>query len=229
MHLAKNLILAFSLSALMTSCDKVKTIVDEVTGNDKPKERVVGRSHIVSSGRETLDKWKAEPNVFVVVDFYSDTCEPCRVLEASLKEMASKYGDKSVILKVNIDRNSALAEEYGVSGTPDVRCYLNGKEVDKFVGTKPDDQLDKIFAKHTKEIDDDLPILEREVETEPSGPITVQREKGYLPPGVERAKIPKDMKGQMQISSPGKKGSTEPKPIIDLGPAPQEDEPEKSE
>lgn len=228
MTLPRNIIFALSLCTLLTSCDKVKSIVDEVTGGDVPDERVEGRKRVVSAGPETVTEWKSEPNVLVAVDFYSEGSEQCRELAPILTAMAEKYGDKAVVLRVNVDRNSGFAQENGVSTVPDVRFYLNNNEVDKFVGPQNEDKVDGIFARYTEEIDGDLPVAKRaKEEKKPAGPITVQREKGYLPPGVERVKVPEDVNGAIQIQSPAMKQSEKEKPVVDMGPPPAEEKPEE--
>lgn len=225
---SRNIIVALSLCTFLSSCDKVKNLVEEVTGADVPDERVVGSKRVQPAGPELVSQWKAEPNVLVAVKFYSDSCEPCRELAPIMTKMAETYGEKAVVLKVNVDRNSSFAQESGVSGVPDVRFYLNGEEVDKFVGLQTEDDVDGIFVKYTNEIDDDLPVAKREKEEKPSGPITVQREKGYLPPGVERVKIPEDVDGSIQIQSPAMKKPESEKPVIDMGPPPAEEGKEES-
>jgi thioredoxin-like negative regulator of GroEL len=68
-----------------------------------------------------------------------------------LEQLATKYPEKIEIAKINVDEddNQELAIMYGVRSIPQVNIFKGGKEVDKFVGALPPEQIEEFIAKHT--------------------------------------------------------------------------------
>jgi thioredoxin 1 len=62
----------------------------------------------------------------VIVDFYADWCGPCKMQAPVLDEFSKKIPSANV-LKVNVDANSDLAEEYGIMSIPTMVVFTEGK------------------------------------------------------------------------------------------------------
>ncbi|MCX8167067.1 MAG: thioredoxin [Candidatus Micrarchaeota archaeon] len=78
----------------------------------------------------------------VLVDFYADWCGPCRFLSPILEEIEKEKSVKGLkIVKVNVDEETDLAEEYSVMSIPTLYLFLNGKEVGKQIGALPKERL----------------------------------------------------------------------------------------
>ena len=54
----------------------------------------------------------------ILVDFYADWCAPCKAMNPILKSVKSKMGDQIKILKINIDKNQAVANKFNIRGIP---------------------------------------------------------------------------------------------------------------
>lgn len=65
----------------------------------------------------------------VVVDFYSTECPPCEALAPKFDAMAELYGDKIKFLKIFRQGNRELATELGVSSSPTLLFFDNGKQI----------------------------------------------------------------------------------------------------
>lgn len=65
----------------------------------------------------------------VVVDFYSTECPPCEALAPKFEAMAELYGEKIKFLKIFRQGNRELATELGVSSSPTLIFFENGKQI----------------------------------------------------------------------------------------------------
>ena len=65
----------------------------------------------------------------VVLDFYSTECPPCDALAPKFESMAELFGQEAKFLKIFRQQNRDLAEKLGVSSSPTVLYFEDGKEV----------------------------------------------------------------------------------------------------
>ncbi|OQP57158.1 thiol reductase thioredoxin [Niastella vici] len=63
----------------------------------------------------------------VVVDFFATWCGPCKMMEPVLKQLKEKIGENATILKMDIDKNPAYANRYGIQAVPTVIVFKAGK------------------------------------------------------------------------------------------------------
>ena len=63
----------------------------------------------------------------VLVDFYADWCGPCKAMEPVVKEIAKTIEGKARIVKVNIDKQSHIAQSYNVSAVPTFMVFKKGQ------------------------------------------------------------------------------------------------------
>ncbi len=84
----------------------------------------------------------------VLVDFWADWCGPCKMLGPVLESLAAEPGAAWSLVKVNVEAQPDLAQQFGIRGIPDVRLYAGGEEVARFAGAMPEPQLRTWLTEH---------------------------------------------------------------------------------
>ncbi len=77
----------------------------------------------------------------VLVDFWAEWCNPCRMLSPVIEQIAEEYKDRAIIGKVNIDEEPELAGRYGVMSIPTLIVYKDGNVAAKSVGVVGKDKI----------------------------------------------------------------------------------------
>lgn len=77
----------------------------------------------------------------LVVDFWAPWCGPCRMIAPVLEELSESYTDRAEFVKVNVDENAELSQEYGIMSIPCVMVFKGGELVGKNIGFVPKDAL----------------------------------------------------------------------------------------
>ena len=84
----------------------------------------------------------------VVVDFWADWCEPCKVLMPMLEKIAEEYNGAFLLAKVNADEQGMIAQQFGVRSLPTVMVIQNGQPVDGFAGAQPENAVREMLGKY---------------------------------------------------------------------------------
>jgi thioredoxin 1 len=71
----------------------------------------------------------------VIVDFWAEWCGPCKMIAPLLDEVAKEMGAKVKIVKVNVDEEQQLAQQYGIYNIPTLLFFKDGKVREQVVGT----------------------------------------------------------------------------------------------
>lgn len=77
----------------------------------------------------------------VLVDFYAEWCGPCKIMAPVLKNIVSKVNGKARILKVDVDKNKAAADKFGVRSVPTLIIFKNGQIKWQQAGVVTESQL----------------------------------------------------------------------------------------
>ncbi len=77
----------------------------------------------------------------MVIYFWAPWCGHCKMFTPVYAEAAAEMAGKVRFAKLNCDENSSMAVQCNVTGTPTVVVYVDGKEVDRIVGSLSKDAL----------------------------------------------------------------------------------------
>lgn len=77
----------------------------------------------------------------VVVDFFAEWCGPCKMMKPILEQFKERVGDRARVIKVDVDRNPAAANAYGIRGVPTLAIFKNGEVVWRKAGVVSADRL----------------------------------------------------------------------------------------
>ncbi len=88
---------------------------------------------------ETLTSAHIDPKVLraagpVALDFYDETCPPCRVLEPRLERVAEQYAGRVPVYRVDVQQDPAAAQRFGVMSIPTVLVFRAGAVVERLDG-----------------------------------------------------------------------------------------------
>lgn len=113
-------------SNFMTIQDTFKELATKY-GVEKSAENEVS-SNIIEVTEENFKEVVEQADKPLVIDIYSTTCGPCKMMEPILKELSHQYKGEVQFVKINCDTQSALAARYGVTHLPTILFVKPGEE-----------------------------------------------------------------------------------------------------
>jgi thioredoxin 1 len=76
----------------------------------------------------------------VLVDFWAEWCAPCRIVGPIVEELATEYGEKLKVGKLNVDENQ-ISGKYGVMSIPSLLIFKDGQVVKTMIGAQSKDNF----------------------------------------------------------------------------------------
>ena len=84
----------------------------------------------------------------VLVDFHADWCGPCKMLAPILKQVKDELGENVKIIKIDVDKNQPLANQFQVRGVPTMILFKNGKQLWRQSGVLQKDEIVSLINNH---------------------------------------------------------------------------------
>jgi thioredoxin 1 len=91
-------------------------------------------------------------DTYIIVDFYTTWCGPCKQLAPIYEQLAQDYTDDKTIkfLKVDVQDLDELADEYEISSIPTLK-FFKGANVNEAKGFFNKDDLQALVTLHKEE------------------------------------------------------------------------------
>ena len=91
--------------------------------------------------RKSFSELIDSPGMPVLVDFFATWCGPCKTMAPILEQVAAQYGGKLRVIKIDVDRNQAVAQQYRVQSIPTLILFHKGQPVWRQAGVVPAPQI----------------------------------------------------------------------------------------
>jgi thioredoxin 1 len=73
----------------------------------------------------------------LVVDCTATWCGPCKLVAPLIDRLADEYGNRALVLKLDLDANKPVAKRFGIKSIPAVLFFKQGELLETLVGVKP--------------------------------------------------------------------------------------------
>ena len=84
----------------------------------------------------------------VLIDFFATWCGPCQMMHPILEEVHNLAGDRARIIKIDIDKNQALASQYNVRSVPTLMIFRKGEQLWRASGVHSAVDLEAELSKY---------------------------------------------------------------------------------
>jgi thioredoxin 1 len=77
----------------------------------------------------------------VLVDFTAGWCQPCKMIDPIVKQLAQDWSGKVKVVKLDADQNPNTMMRYGVLGIPTLMLFKGGDVKERVTGYQPKEKL----------------------------------------------------------------------------------------
>jgi thioredoxin 1 len=89
----------------------------------------------------TFEQEVIKSDIPVLVDFWAEWCQPCKIIGPLIEELAIEYEGRIKVGKINVDENPDAPSNYGIMSIPTIIIFKGGKPVETMIGVQPRENL----------------------------------------------------------------------------------------
>ena len=93
---------------------------------------------------QNFDEEVLKSQLPVLVDFWAEWCQPCKIVSPIVEELSKEYAGKIKVGKMDVDDNPQTAGNYGVMSIPTLMIFKNGQPVKTTIGAQGKDALKRM-------------------------------------------------------------------------------------
>ena len=82
----------------------------------------------------------------VLVDFWAEWCGPCKQLAPTVEAVAAEKSETLKVCKMDVDSNREIAAKYGIRSIPSLIIFKNGEPAGVEVGALTKQQLEDFIS-----------------------------------------------------------------------------------
>jgi thioredoxin 2 len=130
-----------------TNCGKLNRVPVGGTGTPRCANCKTTLPWIVDADGATWDE-ALDSSKLVLVDFWADWCQPCRMVSPVLEKLAGEFAGKLKLVKLDTEAAPDVAGRFQVQGIPLMILFRDGEEIDRRVGARPESDLRPWLEQH---------------------------------------------------------------------------------
>ena len=145
------IILLIILFLLLIFCVKIYMSKNNSNTNGKINQGEISgqvniESKVIEVNENNFEEEVLKSEKLVLIDFYADWCEPCKMLSPIIDEVSNEK-DNVKFVRIDVDTNDNLATRYQIMYMPTLIIIKNGEEIDRSIGLINKDELLKFVEK----------------------------------------------------------------------------------
>ncbi len=88
--------------------------------------------------KQVIEASRSKP---VLVDFWAEWCGPCKMLSPLVEQIAGEQSEKLEVVKLDVDSNPEISQQYRVMSIPTLILFKDGKPVKQVVGYQAKEKI----------------------------------------------------------------------------------------